>query len=82
MNGEFRGRPHLLDVGGLVGLVIGRIGVLVARLVLVRVRGHEALDGDEDRLESLCRGPLLAALASPCSDDLSIRSSPVDEDLP
>ena len=44
---------YLGNVGGLVGLVFGRIGVLVTGLVLVRIRGHEALDGDEDGLQNL-----------------------------
>jgi hypothetical protein len=63
-----RGKAHktcLEYISLLVLLVMVLVGIFKARLILVRIGRHEALDGDENRLEALSRGPLLSPFASP-----------------
>lgn len=46
--------------------------VLETRLVLVRVRRHQALNRNQDWLQALCGWPLFTTLSSPCSVEVSI----------
>ena len=59
------GPTNFEDVGLHVFLVVFLTCVFETGFVFVWVRGHQALDRDQDRLQALCRGPFFAAFASP-----------------
>ena len=55
----------------LMLLIIWGISVLVTRFILIRVGGHETLDRNEDRLQSLSRRPLFSTVGSPSTTQFS-----------
>lgn len=50
-----KGYFHLSRIGHHVLFVLTRSSRFVSRLVFIRIGGHQALDGDENGLQSLRR---------------------------
>lgn len=62
---------NLGNVVFLILLILLIVGRLESGFILVWIARHETLDGDEDRLETLRRGPFFAPFTPPCAVKIS-----------